>query len=142
MRTGRIANQADTLRIDIEFAGLGAHELDGGLGIVNGGGVNTLFGQPVFDREKRVAIASEKRAPVIVKVAAADLPPATVYRDQDRRFAAALGQIEVADELDAIVLAKQKARAVYDLVFRRRRSKRGVHCHILCDKFPMRPHKR
>ena len=121
MRAGRIANQTDAVRIDVEFAGFGAHELDGRLGIVDGGGVNALFGQPVFDREKRVAIAGEKRAPILVELAAADLPPAAVYRDQDRRFAAAFGQIEVADELDAVVLGKDKAGAVYDLVFRRRR---------------------
>ena len=108
MRAGRIANEADAVWVEVEFARLGAHKLDGRFGVIDRGGVNALFGQPVFDGKKRVAVAGKKRTPILVEIAGADLPPAAMDRHQNRRFAAAFGQIEIADKLDPVVLGKNE----------------------------------
>src|SRR6202167_5848115 len=104
MRARGITDETDAVWIEVKVGGLGPHELNGGLNIVSRSGISARFPEPVVDSENGVTGAREKQAPISVERLAADLPAAAVNRDQDRRFAAALGQIEIADQFSAVVL--------------------------------------
>ena len=118
MRAGGIADEPDALGIEVVVAGLGADELHGGLHVVDGGGIDAGFSQPVIDRENRVAGARQEQAPIAIELLVADLPAAAVNGDQDRRLAAALGQIKIADKLGAVVLGEDEVGVVDHLILR------------------------
>jgi len=100
---GGVAHEPDALRIDMEFFGTRAHELDRRLGVLNGRRIAAGLAQAIVDREQRVAVAGKKRPPVSVKRAAAGPPGAAMKGDDDRRLRPALGQIKVTNQSDAIV---------------------------------------
>ena len=104
MRARGITDKTDAAWVEVKVGGLGPHELNGCLNVVSRGRISARLPEPVVDSENRVTGAREKQAPISVERLAADLPAAAVNRDQDRRFAAALGQIEIADQFSAVVL--------------------------------------
>jgi hypothetical protein len=57
-RARRVADQPDTLPVETELGGLGAHELHRGLGVVDGTGPSLHFRlhQPVLDRKNGIAV--------------------------------------------------------------------------------------
>src|ERR1700691_150351 len=121
MRARGIADKADAVWIEVKLGGLGPYKLNGGLNVVSCGRISAVFSEPVVDRENRVTGASEKQAPVSIKRLAADLPAATVDRHQNRRFAAALRQVEITDQFGAVVLGINDVGVVRYFIFRRRR---------------------
>src|SRR5580704_14590130 len=113
MRARGITDKADAVWIEVKLRRLGPYKLNGCLNVVSRGRISAGFSKPVVD--------SEKQAPISVERLAADLPAAAVDRDQNRRFAAALWQVEIADQFGAIVLGINDVGLVGYFVFRRRR---------------------
>ena len=68
MGAGGIADEADAVRIEIEFGGLGADELDGGLDVVDRGRIDAGLAQPVIDGKNRIAGAGEEQAPIAIEL--------------------------------------------------------------------------
>src|SRR5580698_236701 len=121
MRARGIADEADAVWIEVKLRSLGPYKLNGCLNVVSRGRISAGFSEPVVDSENRVTGARKKQAPISVERLAADLPAAAVDRDQNRRFAAALWQVEIADQFGAIVLGINDVGLVRYFVFRRRR---------------------
>ncbi len=104
-----IADEADAIRVEIEFGSLCADELDRSLGVVNRGRIGAGFTQPVVDGENRIAGAGEEQTPISVELPVANLPAAAVDCHQHRRLGAAFGQIEIAEEFGPVVLGKNES---------------------------------
>src|SRR5262249_52454329 len=104
MATGRIAPKSNPVRIDAKLTGLGAHELDGRLYVIDRFRIDAGLGEPIFDGEHAVTIAREIGPPVLVGCRAAVLPTAAVDADDQRRLGYSPGQVEIARELYAVVL--------------------------------------
>ena len=132
MGAGGIANEADAVRIEIEFGGLGADELDRGFDVVSRGRIDARLSQAVIDGENRVAGAGKEKAPIAIELLAADLPAAAMHRHQNRRLAAAFGQVEIADELGPVVLGKNQVGMIHDFILRRS-SVSGRQQHRQCS---------
>ena len=98
MRAGRGAEQADALGIDLELAGVAAHELHRRQHVVDRlrKRLLALLRQPVADREQHVAALGEPGSPVLEGAAHTRLPAAAVHRDQRRERPGARRQIEIA----------------------------------------------
>ncbi len=120
MGAGGIANKPDAIRIEIEFGGLGADELDRGFDVVNRGRIDAGLSQPIVDGKHRIAGAGEEQAPIAIELLVADLPTAAMHGHQNRHLAAAFGQIKIADQLGAVVLGKNQVGMIHDLILRRR----------------------
>src|ERR1700678_3186047 len=121
MRASGIADQANPLCVEVILTRLCAHELNSGLGVIDRSRKNPGFSQPIIDGEKRVAIAGEEQTPIAINRARANLPAAAMNGDQDWRFRAAFGEIEIAYELNPIMLGKNQVGMVRNFVFRRGR---------------------
>src|SRR6185312_10477092 len=105
MPAGRCAEKPDALRIDAEFSRLAAHELHGGHHVLYGLRKHFALGdQPIADGEQRNAARGEIWPPVLEGAARAHDPGAAVHGDERRCCLGAGGQIEIADQLDAVVL--------------------------------------
>ena len=115
VRTGGISHQADALRIEAQFARLGAHELNGGFDVIGAGRIGTRLAEPIVDREQRVAVSRQERPPIFVAGAAAPLPAAAVNRHDHRSLVQPLRQIEVAGQAGAVALGEGDIRSGYDL---------------------------
>ena len=125
MAAGGRAKQADALGIDAEFAGLAAHELHAGEHVVHRLRKCLLvrLRQPIADGEQRDAARGEMRSPILERVARAADPGAAMHGDDRRRsFRAALGQIEIARKLDAVMGGVGHALADIDSPVRHLRS--------------------
>src|ERR1700683_1201234 len=98
MRASGIADQANPLCVEVILTRLCAHELNGGLAVIDRSRKNPRFSQPIIDGENRVAVAGEEQTPIAIKRARANLPTAAMDGDQDWRFRTAFGEIEIAHE--------------------------------------------
>ncbi len=111
MAAGRGAEQPDALRIDAELAGLAAHELHAGKHVLHGlRECLALGGQPIADGEHRIAARRQIRPPKLERGAHALDPAAAMHGDQRRRRFRALRQVEVALQLDAVVVGVGDAK--------------------------------
>jgi hypothetical protein len=128
VRARGVADQPDTLRIETEFGGLGAHELLRGLVVVDGTGpsLHPWLHQPVLDRKDGIAVFCEVISPMRIEFVVADLPSAAVNANQHRRLAEAFRQIEIAEQTHALVLGKHDIGSGRHLIFSRRYL---VSCH-------------
>src|SRR6202451_11033 len=138
MAAGRGAEKADALRIDAELAGLAAHELHAGEHVLHGLREGLALGrQPIADGEHRIAACRQIRPPKLERGAHALDPAAAVHGHQRRRCFCALRQIEVALQLDAVVVGIGDAKMGCDVirghcwaspVVRAYRVRSGVRC--------------
>src|ERR1700730_9670173 len=86
MRARGVADQPDTLPVEIELGGRGADELHRGLGVVDGAGpsIHRRLHQPVLDRKDGIAVCGEVVSPMVIEFAVAELPPAPMDANQPR----------------------------------------------------------
>ncbi len=115
MRAGGIADHADAVGIELELARFGPHELHRRFHVIDRGRIDAGFAQPIVDREQRVAVPREIRAPMLVERPGADLPAAAMNRHQNRRLVAAVGPVKIADEFRAVVLGEDYSRFHHSL---------------------------
>src|SRR5262249_40293904 len=125
-----IAHEPDPVRVDAEVGGLGAHELDRRLRVIDRLRIGPLFRQPVLDGEGRDAVPGEIGPPILEGGRAAAAPAAAVDGDHDRGLGEALGRIEVAGELHPVVLDVLDGGPGDDLLGQRRARRQGYRgCH-------------
>src|ERR1043166_8453542 len=105
MSTGRIADQRDALRIDVERPVLALDELHRRADVVYGSREARLarLRQAVVDSEKSVAARRQPRAPIAITVARAELPAAAMHRHQYRRFRGFVRRVKVAQQRYAVM---------------------------------------
>src|ERR1700730_1450514 len=106
LRAGGSSHRADAIGIDGEVTSLGAYELHSRFDVVYGAGIglHAWLHQPVIDCEYAKAVAREVIAPVRVELASADLPPAAMNRDRERRPAEPFWQVKIANEPGPVML--------------------------------------
>ena len=106
MRARRRAEKADARRVDAEATGLAAQELHAGEHVLHGFGKGLgLGGEPIGDGEHGDAAGRQIGPPMLEGAARALHPAAAMHGDQSRSGLRIVRQIEVALQLDAVMIS-------------------------------------